>query len=290
MTATKPPVGDTICDGKYRIVETLRDGVAQGLHRGVEVEAPTRQVLVTTLLASETLDVDLVKSALVADAPGRFAFEALSFFDIRGTDSKRNIYQEQNLALVEGLPSGDWVGRLLDGSFPPLNSRDVNSLGLSTGRILLRAAEHGVLMSGARPEYIWAERNLDGILIATGISDRYQNFLQFTGAACSLPAVLLRRTYLAPEIHWKKPPTLASLTFSLAAMMAEWSTGQYPFFESWMNFDITTLLRGDHIPLEVSPQLAQLLHLGMRPDPDSRPSLPAFLAALEALFEENPTS
>lgn len=286
MQSGKPPIGDTISNGKYRIVETLRNGGAQALHRGVVEQSPDKHVLVTTLLAPERLRVEEVLQALSPDVPGRLALEAVSFFDIRGSEPSRNIYQKQNLSLVEQLPSGDWAGRWVGGdraSVPPLNAHDAMSLGLSAGKLLAQAAEHGALMVGARPEYLWAERDREGALLATGISDRYQSFLRFTSGACAIPAVLLRRTYVAPEIHWDKEPTAASLTFSLATMMAEWVAGRYPFHESWTGIDITTLLNGEHIPLNTPKSLAHLLHLGMRPEPTDRPSLPAFLAALESL-------
>ncbi len=289
MKKIKEPVGDTICNGRYRVVETLRDGGAQGLHRGVVGSRPESQVLVTTLLTPEKLRVEDVMRALVADVPGRLPFEALATFDVQGSDEDRNIYQKGHLALVERLPPGDWVGRLVGGDrapVPPLSVRDATTLALSSGRLLAQAAEHGALMVGARPEYIWAERSRAGDLIATGISDRYQNFLRFTGGACAIPAVLLRRTYLAPELHSDMSASSASLTFSLATMLAEWLIGRYPFHEVWTGINMTNLLRGELIPFEGPPRLAHLLHIGTRPDPADRPSLSSFLAALEAFADE----
>ncbi len=288
MTSTKPPIGNTICNGKYRVVETLRDGIAQGLHRGVSTRDPEHQVLITTLFSSERLTVEKVRGSLVASAPGRLPLEAVTFFDLRDNgNGNHGGYQRRFLALVEQLPPGDWVGRMLG---KPIGSSDAITLGLSAGLLLNQAAENGALMTGVRPEYLWAERRPDGNLFATGASDRYQNFLLHTGGSSSLPATLLPRTYLAPELHRQAPATTASLTFTLATMMAEWTTGEYPFPDAWAASSISALLRGEHIPLEIPERLAHLLHLGMTPAPADRPSLPAFLAALEALSEEELTS
>lgn len=289
MTKAMTPIGETICNRRYRVVETLRDGAAQGLHLGVVESQPGENVLVTTLLAPEKLDVNEVQRALVPDSPGRLPLEALAFFDIQSADEERNLYQRGHLALVERLPPGDWVGRLIGEHrepVPPLSVRDATSLALSVGELLAQAAESGVLMVGTRPEYLWAKRNQDGLLVATGASDRYLSFLRFTGGGCSIPALLLRRTYLAPEIHKGNPPSLASLTFSLATMMSEWIAGRYPFHEVWAGINMAALLRGELISFESPPQLSQLLRLGTRPDPNDRPTLATFLAALEAYASE----
>ena len=60
-------------------------------------------------------------------------------------------------------------------------------------------------------------------------------------------------------------------------MVTEWTTGHYP------RGGLSALAETTQIP----PRLAHLLKLGLQAEPANRPSLAAFLAALEALGPED---
>jgi hypothetical protein len=285
-SAPRPPIGDTLQGGAYRVIEKLLEGGAQTLCLGESTANPEERVLITTILVFNGLNVSEVSRSLSYQAPGIFRQACVSFFDIQGDDLDRHIYQEQHAALIENLPPGEWLPRLTAAA---LDAPAAVVLGSSVGHLLLRAAEEKILVLEARPEYIWASRGTEGSLRAMGLSDRYGTFLKHTDGGCLIPALLFQRTYLAPEIHRGKQGSATSLTFSLATMIAEWATGQYPFPDSRYKGSLPDLLKGDHIPLEVPAPLAQLLHRGLQADPAERPPLAKFLAELESLKLEPAT-
>lgn len=279
------PLGDTLANGTYRVTERLREGGSQLLYLAEESTRPSQRLLITAILAPKGVPLEELRRRLVHEIAGMFELAFIGCFDIRGDSQIRKAYQKQHFALAEKLPQGEWLVRLAK---QPFSTRSAVGLALSVGRTLHLAEARGYGLFGVRPEYIWAERDETGALHATGLSDRYRLFLSHTGGQCAIPAVLLRRSYLAPELHYRDGKgSSASIVFSLATMLAEWATGQYPFPDSWAGNDLSSLLTGQHIPLEVPQRLAHLLQLGLQADPAMRPSLASFLAALEALSPED---
>ncbi len=270
------PLGDTLGNGAYRATEELIEGGSQLLYLGESCSASRDPVLITVIYGPEGIALDELKHSLALPRPGTLELVLVSGFDIRGTNATRRTYQEQHFGLVEKLPAGEWLTRLTKEPLPPSVAVE---LGLSVGHLLARSAEQGNLIVGVRPEYLWAERREDGAIRVTGLSDRYRLFLAHTGGACSVPALLLRRSYLPPELHRdrKDRGSLQSLVFSLSMMVTEWTTGHYP------RGGLSALAETTQIP----PRLAHLLKLGLQAEPANRPSLAAFLAALEALGPED---
>jgi hypothetical protein len=68
-----------------------------------------------------------------------------------------------------------------------------------------------------------------------------------------------------------------SLAFTLAVMIAEWTMGVYPLNQTWGNET------AEHQPLRGPPALRVLLERGLAAELDDRPSLAAFVDALDTL-------
>jgi hypothetical protein len=274
-------LGETLDGGRYRLTEHLRGSGSQLLYLAKEVAGDGLEAtcFVSVIWAPKGLAEVEVRAALDVRCEGVHALAFLGCFDIAGEDEERHIHQQQYCALVERVPEGQWLPRL---TTAPLGAGAAVALGSSVGRLLEQAAQHGHLLVGVRPEYVWARRQA-GQLVAVSVTARNRDYFTHTGGRCLIPGQLFERHYLAPEVYSERGERDESLVFSLAIMIAEWATGAYPFPDSWAGGNMRSLLEGRHAPLSVAPALAKLLALGLKPDPSHRPDLSYFLKRLSLL-------
>ena len=284
------PIGDTLAGGSWRVTEHLRGTGSQQLHLATRADRPDARALVSTIWAPRGAPGAELLEKLGYRLPGVLELVHLGPFDPSG-DELRRTHQRQHVALVERLPDGrgadagsEWLPRLVSG---PLGPRAAVELGRSVGAILARAADAGPLLVGVRPEYIWATRDGDQ-LRATGLSGRNWELFAHTGGGCLVPGRLFERHYYAPEVYRERGEGPESLVFTLAAMIAEWATGQYPFPDSWAGGNMQSLCEGRHAPLDLRPPMADLLGLCLDAEPAHRPSLPYLLRRLELLSRSAP--
>jgi hypothetical protein len=276
------PIGDTLADGALVVTEHLLGSGSQLLYLGAAANRPDERHLVSVIWAPKGIaDAAKLREQLGYNAPGIHDLVHLGHFDVRGDDELRRIHQGQYWALVERLPGGDgdWLPRLLAA---PLGPARAVALGLSVGRILERAAAAGHLIVGVRPDYVWARREGEDI-VATGLTGRNWDFFAHTGGGCMVPGMIFERHYYAPEVYAERGESDQSLVFTLAVMIAEWATGNYPFPDSWAGGNMHSLRQGRHAPLELPSPLADFLALALKPEPAHRPSLEYFLRRLGKL-------
>jgi hypothetical protein len=176
--------------------------------------------------------------------------------------------------MLEHLPRGSWLRRLTTGA---TGVAAAVRLGLSVGDILLRAASHGVLLTDIRPDYIWAGED-NGQLLATGLTARSEQFFQYQSKHWT--KIFFTHHYDSPD---RKNLSIASLTFTLATMIAEWILGKFPFPSPGQYRLSAEQYEGRPPALAVSQPLAQVLQRGFTADPARRPTLAQFLAELRAL-------
>jgi hypothetical protein len=274
------PIGDTLAGGDWRVTEHLLGSGSQLLHAGQAVGRAGDRCMVSVIWAPRGAPAAEIERRLGYRAPGVLELVHVGPFDARGDDELRRTHQAQHCALVERVPAGaDWLPRLVSG---PIGPRAAVLLGLSLGRILERAAAAGHLLVGVRPEYVWARRGPDG-LEAAGATGRNWDFFEHTGGGCLVPGALFRRHYLAPEVYLQRGDRDESLVFTLAVLIAEWASGDYPFPDAWAGGNMLTLVEGRHAPLRLPAALAELLALALKAQPAHRFSLSTFLRRL-ALF------
>lgn len=257
------PASATLGEGAFRIEQRLLGDGFPRLYRGLEV-ATGRSVLVTIdVYSARKQSLDDLRAAVSYQAPGVFELAYAGTFD-------KDVH---HWAIVERVTPGDWLPRILGPAEPWPLVRKAVDLGTSAGRLLLAAARAGIVLAQIRPELLWAQR-LDGRLEVTGLSTRaIELFRRAKGDMATLP--VFEYWYRAPEANTN--PDDRSVTFALAAMIAEWATGRYPLLSSYGRETAS------HGPIDLPSRLRALLEAGLAEAPASRPDLASFVAALERL-------
>ncbi len=134
---------------------------------------------------------------------------------------------------------------------------------------------------------MWARAQRDGIEV-TGLSARGHTFFRIVTPRSSFTHPLFDRIYNPLEILRRESADDRALTFTLALMVAEWATGQYPFPDSWVAGDTTSLVTGAHAPLALPPKLESLISRCLQPKVSVRPRLAELVDALRSMPTEEP--
>jgi hypothetical protein len=225
-------------------------------------------------------DIASLRNELGYRIPGVFELALIARFDEHGVNAKRDAERREHWAMLEKLPEGDWLPRVLAGL--PRSSKSAVTMAIAAGRILQSAANAGVLMIGVRPEYMWGRATSDGIEL-TGLSARGHTFFKIVKPRSTFTAPLFERIYSAPEVVRREPADDRALTFTLALLVAEWATGHYPFPDAWVAGSNTSLITGAHAPLALPPALESLISRCLQPKVDTRPRLTEFVDALRSV-------
>ena len=271
-------INETLNEGSYRLVEPLHLGPYRKLYLAARTHAPDQQFLASIVTVATPPVVEELRKQLAYQLPGVLELDFIGHFDIHGADQTQRSAQEGNWAMLERLPRGSWLRRLTTGT---LGASAAVRLGLSVGDILLRAASHGVLLTDIRPDYIWAEED-DGQILATGLTARSERFFQCQSKHWT--KIFFPHHYDSPD---RRNVSVASLTFTLATMIAEWILGAYPFPKPGPDRLSAEQYEGRPPALPVTKPLAQVLQRAFTADPAHRPALAQFLAELKALRAED---
>jgi hypothetical protein len=280
------PIGRTLA-GKYVIRERVSGTPYRGLYCAGEAMDPDglgKQVWVSLGL-QQTVPWDDKRAELELPEEG-FA----PLLDIVALDHDGTRYD----ALIEKKPIGGTVHDLLP---LPLSARHA-------ARILLpvldwvRGAHHrGRVVYGLRPEHMfltltahwpddtgWRPRwGMGNRPEVTGIAPRCERFLLTAARPCHGFGPLFETLYMAPEILALRPPGPAADVFSLAAILAHWVGGRYPFSGDSMVARMGSMMTGGWARFEGPEPLMELLEEALSPDPASRPPLEAMRDALAEL-------
>ncbi|MEO8699882.1 MAG: hypothetical protein ABI867_07550 [Kofleriaceae bacterium] len=259
------PIGETLANGAYRIVEHLRgtgfDALYLGEHQLVSVSI------------QDDMPIARLRDEPHQHVDGVFDVAYVGPLDVAGTDPLRDAECRAAHAFVEQLPEGEPILRAA-----PTVAQAV-ALGVQTGTILLRAVRAGVVLAGLRPDYIWVRRKPE--LAIAGIGGRNHAFFRAARPRSMVTHPLFTLFYCAPEVFGRGPVDDRALVFTLATLVAEWATGTYPFPDcSYGNH--RSLDAGQHGILAVPAALESLLHAGLAAEPARRPSLDEFVSALAA--------
>jgi len=264
--ASKPPAfprGRTLGGGAYRVEQWLRGTGAQRLYRGVELATGDRVLIALDDYSARRQDLAELRAAVSRSAPGLFELAHVGTIDD----------DAYHWAIVEKVPAGEWLPRVLGPADPSTATRKAIELGASAGRILRDAAGHGLVLAQIRPELMWAERS-GARYAVTGLSARAIDlFRRARGDAFTHP--LFERWYRAPE-HDVDPDDRA-VSFALAVMIAEWATGRYPLRSAF------GAESAEHDPIEAPAALRRLLEGAIRANRADRPRLSELVDALERL-------
>jgi hypothetical protein len=267
-------IDETLDGGRYRLVQPLQLGPYRKLYLAARTDAPEEQFLATVIAASNPPPIEKIREFLGYEIPGVMKLGFIGQFDVREQDPMLLGALEGEWAMLEQIPQGASLRRLLT---EPLSEEAAICLALSVGEILLVAASRGVLLTDLRPDYIWA-RHENHRIAATALTARPTRFFEYQ--ARSKTSYLFTRHYDSPD---REKMSVASLTFTLATMMAEWILGEYPFPAPGIHHLSTEQWEGRAPTLAVSQPLAQVLQRGFTADPARRPTLAQFLAELRAL-------
>lgn len=230
-------------------------------------------------------DIDAVRGTLGYRVPGVLELATVAQFDEHGVNAKRDAERRAHWAMLEQLPEGVWLPRVMVGV--PRSAAIAVRMARRVGAIAKSAADAGVLLSGLRPEYMWGRAQSDGIEI-TGLTARGQTFFTLVKPRSFFTPPLFNRLYAAPEVIKREVPDDRALTFTLALLVAEWATGQYPFPDAWVPGSTASILSGAHAPLALPPKLESLISGCLQPKVAERPRLAEFLDALRSVPTDEP--
>ena len=255
------PAGATLGGRAFRVEQRLLGTGFQRLYRGVEIATGGRVLITFDVHSPRKQNVDELRAAVSHSAPGVLDLAHVGTFD----------HDINHWAIVERVPHGDWLPRVVGPAEPWPLVRKAVDLGVSAGRILLAAARAGVVLAQIRPELMWAART-NGRFEVTGLSARaIELFRRAKGDMATQP--VFEYWYRAPEAN--ADPDDRAVTFALAVMIAEWATGTYPLQSS---FGRET---ASHGRIEAPSKLRTVLESALRADRTERPRLASFLETLE---------
>lgn len=262
------PIGRALCGGAYRIDQWLAGTGGQRLYRGVELATGGRVVVAYDTFTRQD-PVELTR-AVSYRAPGVYELA-----EIGRIDGERDYW-----VLVERVPAGDWLPRALGAADPWAAPRKAIELGVSAGRILMRAGDAGQVMTDIRPELMWMA-TVDGRHEVTGLSTRAtEMFDRYRGDAATRPIFV--RDYRSPEAFARIATDDRSVSFSLAVMIAQWATGRFPLRDPSSNFS-DRQTRDSRIFLDLPRAMRDLLEAAMSTRVQARPHLTDFVDALSTL-------
>jgi len=275
----EPPFTETIADGRFRIDEHLWGVRRWRVYLGHSIARSTQRVLISIDDGTPKVALDEVRQEISYAIPGILEFAYAGAFDPVSDPVRQKDIKDWGV-LVEYLPSGDSARRLITTG---LGAIEAARLGGSVGAIVERAARSEMLLVALRPEYIWVEHESTGQLAVRGVTDRYYKFFRSRSYGEFNTLLPFPRSYGAPEAETKA--TERSLVFMLAVLVAEWTTGRYPFPGLWQSVAGGMLIgiRTSEAPdlAGVPPELEALLLRSMDRDPGARPALTSFVRALE---------
>jgi hypothetical protein len=266
------PVGDTLAGGAFRVEQRLLGVGTQRLYRGRDIASGAAVLVAFDDFDPKKQSLDELVNAVGYRGSGLFELAHAGTFDTIGDDPTRDLFRREHWTIVERVPAGDWLPRVLGPTDPWTAAQKAIALGRSAGRILLDAAEAGVVLAHVRPELMWADGNT-----VTGLSTRaIELFRRKRGELRQQP--LFDRHYHAPEIH--ADPDDRAVAYALAVMVAEWATGQYPFPTLYAPDGVET---AQHLPIAAPAPLARLLERTICRDPTKRPRLAELVSELAHL-------
>jgi len=275
-------VGETLDNGRYRVVENLFGSGVDCTHIAVRSDGTPGLFLVSSTDRVAPTPSELTH-ALSYAAPGLFELVHIGAFDERGDDNAVRSFLAGHTVVLEALSPGMCIRQLVKGA---LSKLDAVRVGIGVGSILVAAARGGVVLAGVRPETIWATRD-DDIARVTGLSDRGDRLFRSARAACFASMPTYERQYTAPEALKGDVPTERTLSFILATMLAEWLTGEHPFPDAWSRRVPVSVIQGNHAPLAVSADVEPLLLRSFSVEPGDRPSLVDFVGQLEIVARQH---
>ncbi|MGZ3424526.1 MAG: hypothetical protein ACXVEE_42095 [Polyangiales bacterium] len=255
------PIGCTLDDGAFQIVEELRGTPDRGIYRARE-NWSNRSVLVT-LGPPQTIDV---AAKLVGRARGVAHVRFIGRLETTG--------EAQYTGLVEDEPEGTPASLSLQ--LPVDTARSVKlAFGLAD-----IASDAGVPLVGLRPELVY----LRGDEI-TGVAPRGEQFLVTAETRCYGVPPCFDHYYLAPEVlaRPREPATEYADVFSICAMLGHWIDGEHPFEGRGAEQAISIAINRRRPSRDLGmPALRELIDAGLSPSPDDRPLLVELLQALDA--------
>jgi hypothetical protein len=271
------PLGETVGGGRYRIVSSLFGDGADRVDLAIDASEPDAQFLVSSTYRQ--VPAAEIQRDLAYRQPGVLEIVFVGTLDERGDDLQARSMRTQQTAVVERLPSGLCLRRLITAALEPVVAV---TLAIDVGRILLGAANAGRLLVRLRPETIWARREGTHLKV-TGLSDRTEQLFRAAKRICYTVPPPFERRYTAPEVVMDQAVTDRTLTFILGILVAEWVTGQHPFPDALCFGDASSIVRGAHASIDAGPALRSLIEQSLRVAPPERPELSAMVRSLEAL-------
>jgi hypothetical protein len=270
------PMTETLDGGRYAIVSNLFGFSVDRVDIAIGGNDPDR---VQCLVSSTERPVRLadITTELHFASPGVFELAFIGSLDERGQGDAELARRARQTAVVERLPPGACLRRLVTTAVAP---RVAAVLAIDVGRILLAAANGGRLLTGVRPETIWAQHGADSIRV-TGLSERSERLFRAAKSICYTSAPPFERRYTAPEIVKGDPVTDRTLSFMVGVLLAEWLTGSHPFPKAFTVGDALSIAKGEHALHGVGATFHPLVEQSLRVDPAERPTLAALITSLE---------
>ncbi len=258
------PIGSTIDNGRYEIIEHLHGTPDRGMYRARDTSSDAR-MLVT--LGSPQRD---------RTAAQRLAYDVPRISTLRHIGPLATTTEAQYDAMVEDEPWGTPV-------VGPLEPNAARWVVLEAARIVHTAHERGLTLVGLRPELLYVWGTLPQV---TGLAPRCEPFLTGARTPDYGVAAAFDRIYLAPEVLARPsdPAPPAADVFSLTATLAYLLSGEHPF-EGGGSLQIVSICAGKRRPWTGSAEDGELIDHGLRLDPAQRLWLSDLIDSLELAID-----
>ena len=263
------PLGCTLANGRFQLVELLRGGPDRGMYRASDRESG-RAALVT-LGPAQTVAVAALEQKLRCDCAGVARLHFIGPLEAAG--------EARYDGLVEELPAG----RPATEALASADRLRAGRIWLALARMVEAAHARGAAFGGLRPELIYVTPD-DAI---GGIASRCEPFLATAEARTYGVPPCFESFYLAPEVLAcpRAPATSAADVFSLTAILAHWWTGAHPF-EGEGGTQAISIAIGRRRPWHGPERLETIFEDGLAADVEARADLCDLIARLEPALRE----
>lgn len=254
------PLGATLCDGNFEIVSEIRGTPDRGMYEGREVGSG--QPLLITLGGPHTRELAEVRENIALRVDGIAPLRYVGPLDGRA----------EYVGLVEDRPPGEPMSRVS----LPLDPDDAAALILQVADVLSDAPP----VIGLRPELMFRQNDV------VGLAPRAEPFLMTVRPSSQGTPACFENFYLAPELlaapldaHDQKADV-----FSLAAILGHWVIG-HPLFEGEGPSQGISIATNKRRPAILPHRFAAVIEAGLMSDPNARPDLDEWAAALRRVSD-----
>jgi hypothetical protein len=264
------PLGQTLANRRYSIVEHLHGSPDRGMYRARE-RGSGNHVLVT-LGPPQQIDSDTLRTRLALAASGIAPLVHIGRLE--------SLTEARFEGMVEAEPAGKPASDVLA---LPVDPGLAVRIALAITKPLAAAHATAAVVRGLRPELVYLEGDPSAPVLA-GIAPRCEAFLTTAEPRGYGVPPCFDHFYQAPEVLARPfdAPSPRADVFSLCAVLAHWVSGEPPF-QGEGAMQAIAIATGQRRRWRGPAALGAILDAGLHPLPEQRTSLSELVTSLARL-------